>query len=82
MLTSTNNVSLGGLTINGTGDDAIRMNGGSNLTLNTVSVLNAGNSDNEDGMELDNVTGTVSIQHSTFNNVVEEMIELNSSTQT
>ena len=38
---------------------------------------NAGNGDNEDGMELDNVSGNVSVQHSTFNNVAEEMIEAN-----
>ena len=75
-LTSTSNTSLGGVTISNTGAEGINKNGGSNLTLTTVQLLGAGNSDNEDGLQLVNAGGTVSIQGSAFADAEEELIEI------
>ncbi len=75
-LTGANSTSLGGVNITNTGGEGIDMDGGSGLTLTTVNITGAGNGDNEDGLDMVNVGGTVSIQGSSFVDAEEELIEI------
>ena len=71
---------LTSLVISGSLNDAILVNGGTNLTLTNTAVSSSGNLDNEDGMELNNLAGTLNLSGVNFNGAAEELIEINQTT--
>jgi hypothetical protein len=75
-LTTANGTSLGGVNLTNTGAHGINMTGGTNLTLSTVQINGAGNSDNENGVQMLNVGGTFTMQGSSIVDAEEELIEI------
>jgi hypothetical protein len=75
-LVNASNVSLNGINITNGDGDGINMNGGSGLTLVTVTMNSAGSGDNDHGIQLNNVGGTVSIQGSSFTGPEEDFIHV------
>jgi hypothetical protein len=60
-LTSTSSVNLGYMNIINGSDDGIRATTVNNITLNRVNVTNNGDSTTDEGVELDNISGALTI---------------------
>lgn len=75
-LTSTSTVSLTRLFVGGTANHGINANAVNGLTLNNARVQNAGNGDNEHGLNLINAAGTVTLDATTFVGAAEDLIHL------
>ena len=75
-LTNTSNVSLTRMFVGTTGNHGINASAVNGLTLASTLVQNPGNGDNEHGLNLVNVAGTVTIDGATFNGASEDLIHL------
>ena len=75
-LSSTQGPSLSFVNVNATGANGIDASNTSGLTLTSCQITNAGNGDNEHGMRLLNVSGTVAVSGSTFSNAAEDLINV------
>jgi hypothetical protein len=76
VLTNTRNVSLTRLFVGTAGNQGINATTVNGLTLASARVQDAGNGDNEHGLNLVNVTGTVTIDATTFSGASEDLIHL------
>jgi hypothetical protein len=75
-LTSTNGVSLTRLFVGTTGGHGINTSAVNGLTLTSSYMTNAGNSDNEHGLNLVNVQGTVTLDGTTIDGAAEDLVHL------
>ncbi len=75
-LTNTRNVSLTRLFVGTAANHGINATTVNGLTLASARVQDAGNGDNEHGLNLVNVTGTVTIDATTFSGASEDLIHL------
>jgi hypothetical protein len=75
-LTSTNGVSLTRLFVGTTGGHGINTSGVNGLTLTSSYMTNAGNGDNEHGLNLVNVQGTVTLDGTTIDGAAEDLVHL------
>jgi VCBS repeat-containing protein len=76
------NVSLDTVTVNGSGQMGINGNAVTNLTMSTISILNAGTSAQEDGLRMYNLGGTGGITGLTIDNPFAMGIKLQNTTAT
>jgi VCBS repeat-containing protein len=67
-LTSTSNVSLGYLDITNSGADGVNANGVNNFTLNHANVSDNGGGATDEGLELTNISGALTVSNSTITN--------------
>jgi hypothetical protein len=70
----------GGGTIQNTSGHGISLTSTQSPSLTDVSVVNAGNADNEYGLFLTNVGGTVTLDDTSFNNAADNLVYLTSTT--
>lgn len=75
-LTSTSAVSLTRLFIGGSLNHGINATAVNGLTLSNAVVQNSGNGDNEYGLNMVNVSGTVTIDATTFNGAADNLVQL------
>lgn len=75
-MTGANSTSLTNLFVSGSGIHGINAASLSNLTLTSCWLDNNGNGDNEHGLNLTNVSGTISLNGSTFNGASEDLVHL------
>ena len=68
----------GGGTISNSTNHAINVNNTLSPSLTDMTVTNAGDADNEYGLHLVNVSGTVALDDMTFNNAADNLVYLNS----
>ena len=76
VLTNTRSTSLTRLFVGSTGNHGINATTVNGLSLTSARVENAGNGDNEHGLQLSNVTGTVAIDATTFSGAAENLVNL------
>jgi Bacterial Ig domain/Cadherin domain/RTX calcium-binding nonapeptide repeat (4 copies)/Right handed beta helix region len=70
----------GGGTITNSTSHALNLANTLSPSLADMTVSNAGNADNEYGLHLTNVSGTVTLDDMTFNNAADNLVSLNSTT--
>jgi hypothetical protein len=75
-LTNANNVALSFITVNTTGAHGINVSGGSGLALTGTQVTNAGNGDNEHGLNIANLTGAATLSGVTFTGASEDLVHV------
>jgi hypothetical protein len=75
-LTSTQSVALSFLTVMSSGGHGINASSVNGLTLTGCSIVNSGNGDNEHGLNMTNVSGTVTMNGTTFDGASEDLVHL------
>jgi hypothetical protein len=75
-LTNTRSVSLSRVVVTGSGNHGINASAVNGITLTGCQISLSGNGDNEHGLNLVNVTGTVTIDGTTFNDASEDLVHL------
>lgn len=75
-LTSATGVSLTRLFVGGSGNHGINTSAINGLTLTNAYITNSGNGDNEHGLNLVNVQGTITIDGTAFDNASEDLVHL------
>ena len=78
-LTSTRAVSLTAMNVRASGNHGIHASGVDGLTLTNCEVSNSGDADNEHGLNLVNVSGTVTLSGTRFDNAAEDLVHLENS---
>ncbi len=75
-LTATQSASLAGLNVSSAGGNGVNATGASGLTLTNCQITNSGNGDNEHGVRLVNVSGSVVVNGTTLSNAAEDLIHV------
>jgi hypothetical protein len=75
-VTTSNNLILDRVSINGSTDHGINTSGGNGLQLLGCSLLNTGNAANEHAVNIANLAGTLLIDNSTFDAAADDLLRL------